>query len=228
MKWIVSFMMLILVTTLTQGQDTILISSITEYTEKLQLYKDSLHSYNIGKSVSNQLLILFNEMSKSSGNLNMDYTGKVYNSDSYFQSGWDVDLIDGQIVDTNTQSTFEIKYDSPKSIMDEFKLSEAYRRLDSCKVNPYGIVSAGEMPVIYIYKKPTKFPVYKAPCFSTSKKVEYSIIDITTYFIVDNLNRTRIPYNKIFYYGYKGLIKIEWIDPISRVIIKTIEINSLH
>ena len=202
------------------AQDTIIVTSKSDI--RLELYEDSLLSYNIGHSVSMNL-------SKLYGNsIEIDYKGNLYSDNAYFNSGWDIHLRVGDTIDSNSMAEFVESQESPSSNEGkEFSTSneflKEYKRLDSIKIKPYGHLSAGEMPTIYLYAKPKVVVIYKIPCFSKQSKTshivngqslkEFSVLSLTTKFIVDSKGLTRIPYNEKVYYGYKHISKIEWVDP---------------
>ena len=202
-----------------RGQDTIVVTSFSDYRIKSQLYKDSLDSYNKGKDVCNKIMILFDDISKKSGNLNIDWQGNIHDNKSYFLSGWDRELKNDQIVDSGSLSTFTTMNGPPTTEDIFIDLQHLYKQLYGCKVNPSGYVSAGEMPIIYIYNKPTPV-IYKAPCFSKNDKshvrVEngYSILDKVTRFILRDDGKTKIPYILRYYFHGNTLDSIQMIDPV--------------
>ena len=153
----------------------------------------------------------------------MDYTGIVHSNGLYFLSGWEYDLIDGQIVDSESLATFtSFKLSNGQPYLEDgfVEMKDIYKKLEKCKVYPYGYVSAGEAPTIYIYRKP--IPVsYKAPCFSknnthsTSSNYYYTILDITTKFILRSDGKTRLPYISRYYFNGNKLDSIEMLNPIT-------------
>lgn len=209
-------------------QDTIFYTSKAKFTEKQILYNDSMNSYKIGYSVCISLKFMFEEISKQNGNLGVDYMGNTYSYDSYFYGGWQKKLKGGQIVDSNTQSAFiktnEYPNTDDKSLFSDMR--SVYKRLDSCKTKPIGVISAGEMPAIYIYAYPATIPIYKAPCFSVNNMrahntdvasgvEKFTKIDLQTYFLVNSHNLTVRPFlNRIHFDSAGKILFTDSVDPV--------------
>ena len=196
------------------GQDTIYVTSRTD--SRLLSYQDSLNAYNTGKSVCDNLLLIFRKLTHSN-----DY-------DTYFIDGWNLNIKEGDRVDTLLgESYFHFSNELPSNLNQFQANSESgrnittqFHRLDSLKVRPYGQVVGAEMPTLYIYKKPERVVVYQKLDRCWEKKRVYSTLDIQTHFIVNQQDKTIIPYNILRYYqekeGPDKLTKIEWIDPVDK------------
>ena len=71
------------------------------------------------------------------------------------------------------------------------------------------------MPTLYIYKKPERIVLYKKLDRCWEKKMVYTTLDIQTHFIVNQKEKTILPYNIIRHYqaqeGPDKLTKMEWV-----------------
>mgnify|MGYP003351979024 CR=1 FL=1 len=203
--------------------DTIYVSSKTD--PRLLAYKDTVYAYETGKSISNNMAIIFQELSGSH-----DY-------DSYFLDAWTGAIQFNQRVDTllgyteflpNTQlpdKTEKLQFASNTSVGEKIVLQ--FTRLDTIKITPFAKVVGSEMPDVYIYRKPTRVVLYKKLDKCWEKKMLYTTLDMQTHFIVNNMYKTCIPYNIRRHYQVKDnssiLIKTEWVDPTDQnKIIKTV------
>ena len=207
-------LLLLLYTIFSFGQDTIYVTSKTD--SRLLAYQDSINAYNTGKSVCDNLLLIFRKLTHSN-----DY-------DTYFTDGWNPNIKEGDRVDTLLgESYFHFSNDLPSNL-NQFQadsesgrnIATQFHRLDSLKVRPYGQVVGAEMPTLYIYKKPERIVLYKKLDRCWEKKMVYTTLDIQTHFIVNQKEKTILPYNIIRYYqvqeGPDKLTKMEWVDPVDK------------
>jgi len=204
-----------------KSQDTVFVNSKADV--RIQLSKDSMYSYETGKSICYNLAKLFQDLTNTN-----DY-------DSYFLDAWSGNIKFNQPVDTLlTYSEFLPNYEFPDSV-EKYQLNskeQIGKRIflqfilyDSIKTIPYAKVVGSEMPTIYIYQKPKHVFIYKKSDVFFETKNEYSIIDIVTRFICDKNIYTKTPFNIIRYYKNNKLYKINWVDPIDNSkIIKTFKL----
>ena len=215
------FLLVLLLVNLSAIADTTYVTSKTD--TRLMDYKDSLQSYETGKSVCENLAILFQKLTNSH-----DY-------DSYFLDAWTGKIKFNQPVDTllgysellpnNEYPSKEEKYQLSSNSDIGKKITLQFFRLDTIKTIPYAKVVGAEMPVVYIYQKPSRIVLYKKLEKCWLPKHKYTTIDIQTHFITNQSGKTIIPYNLIRYYENNKLKKIEWVDPMDREkIIKTFAI----
>lgn len=197
--------------------DTIYVSSRTD--ARLLLYRDSLTAYEVGSSVCTELSKLFQKLTNSH-----DY-------DSYFLDPLVKDFKPGEAVDTLLgYSEVLPTTDYPDTLSgNQFnstselgqRIAYQFKRLDTLNVKPYATVVGAEMPVLYLYRKPTRVVIYQKLDRCWEKKRVYTTLDRVTHFIVDSKGMTKIPYNILRYYENDRLVKIEWTDPITQSVIKT-------
>jgi hypothetical protein len=190
--------------------DTIYVTSSTD--KRLLSYRDTLSAYQTGKSVCDNLKSLFRQLTNTH-----DY-------DTYFTDGWSSTIKFNQPVDTLLgYSEFLPNDEFPSKLEGEQfnsnseigqKITYQFKRLDTLRIIPYAKVVGAEMPVVYIYRKPSITVIYKKLDKCWLPKQVFRIIDIQTHFIIDERGKTRIPYNIIWYYESSKLKKIEWVDPI--------------
>ena len=196
------------------SQDTIYVTS--RFDARLKLYQDSLNAYNIGKSVCENVSVLFYKMTNSS------YNG-------YFLNAWTFSYKEGESPDTNILCFFNFNsvYPDPnegqqfKGNLVGSEISNEYHRLDTLKVKPYATVSGGEMPTAYIYKDPSNIIIWKKIDRCWEKKAFFTVTYSQTHFITNKSNRTIIPYNLRFTYTNGKLSKEDWIDPVDYHLIKS-------
>jgi len=190
--------------------DTVYVASKTD--AKLLAYQDTLYAYETGKSICESLAVIFQKLTNSH-----DY-------DSYFLDAWSGNIKFNQPVDTLlTFSVFlpndnfpedSLKYQFNSNSDIGQKITLQFIRLDTIKIIPYARVEGSEMPVVYIYRKPTRVVLYKKLDKCWLPKHIYRTIDTQTHFILNNKDRTITPYNIINYYEGNILKKIEWVDPL--------------
>jgi len=195
-----------------EGQDTTYATSRTD--ARLFSYRDSITAYTVGCSVTNELRTIFREMTGTK-----DY-------DAYFENGWKKSISVGDPVDTalgysvfleNTVWPYEVKEG------DQFQSSSSYgqriayqfNRLDTLRVLPPYRVEGAEMPVLFIYAKPSRVVLYRKLDRCWEKKMRYSTLDVQTHFIINDKDKTIIPYNIRRFYVENKLTKTEWVDPVN-------------
>ena len=201
-------MIVLLVCLFTMGCDTVYVATKTD--AKYLAYQDSLTAYNTGKSVCDSLVVLFNSYEE-----NQNYT-------RYFTLAWTTDLKNNAEIDSTLGSSeFKLYNDYPDTGQGNIfssqgvfgqRVANQLRRLNNLKVKPYGVVSGAELPTVYIYRKPHIRVLLK-------KRMSYTTLDTQTYFILDNLGKTKRPYNIRRFYENDKYVKEEWVDPISDTVI---------
>jgi hypothetical protein len=212
------FLLVLLLVNLSAIADTTYVTSKTD--TRLMDYKDSLQSYETGKSVCENLAILFQKLTNSH-----DY-------DSYFLDAWTGKIKFNQPVDTllgysellpnNEYPSKEENYQLSSNSDIGKKITLQFFRLDTIKTIPYAKVVGAEMPVVYIYRKPSLEVVYKKLDRCWEAKRKYSIRDLTTYFIKKDIGLTVTPYNIIRYYENDKCVRTDWVNPMNKeIVLKT-------
>jgi hypothetical protein len=89
-----------------------------------------------------------------------------------------------------------------------------YKRLDSLKVKPCGLLQGAELPDVYIYAKPQEVVIWKIV-------KRYTVIDPKIKFTTDKDGKTKISYITKYYYsqekgGLQKIDSIEKLDPITK------------
>ena len=149
--------------------DTIYVSSKTD--PRLLAYQDTLYAYQTGKSICDNLAVLFQKLTNTN-----DYN-------SYFLDAWSGAIQFDQPVDTLLGFSVFLPNDRYPNEADKRLFSSnseigqnitfQFRRLDSIKIMPYAKVEGSEMPVIFIYAKPTRVVLYKKLDRCWEKKILY-------------------------------------------------------
>ena len=87
-----------------------------------------------------------------------------------------------------------------------------YKRLDSIKVQPCGIMQGAELPNVYVYCKPSVVIIYK-------KLKRFTVVDPTIRFFMSKDGKTKTSYiTKLYYVEFdkvhQRIDSVEKLDPI--------------
>lgn len=214
---IIIFMLLVAVS----FGDSTFVTSQTD--ARIFLYRDSMIAYETGKSVCENLTKLFQKLTNSN-----DY-------DSYFLDPWRKSFSPGEPVDTLLGYSEVLPYsDFPDTLSgNQFNSSSEigqmiayqFRRLDTLRVKPCAQVVGAEMPTLYLYAKPSHVVIYKKLDRCWEKKMKYTTLEDITHFICDTEGKTRVPYNILRHYENNKLIRMDWIDPVDKRLIRTFNLR---
>jgi hypothetical protein len=209
MKYIIASLLFSLCLLGKASNDTIYVDNVSDY--RYQRYLDSLEAYNISYSVAKNMA---DTVAKLMGNHNLDdyFFGRFsYESDTqshgyfyFFEVGARIDV--GHVSDTYRGMKIEDKFPWPY-------LEQQYKRLDSIRIQPWGVMQGGELPNVYIYRKPIIVVIHK-------KIKRFTMIDYTVQFERKGDGKTVESYIRKYYYseydkGRPRIDSIERLDPVT-------------
>lgn len=193
----------------TKASDTLYVEDFKD--PRLLEYQDSIKAYEISFSVAKNMADTIRALM---GNNSLDdyflgkflSAGEVSSSGGYFydfEENVKVEIghVNGDYHGMKNEEKFPWKY-----------LESQYRRLDSIKIQPWGVMSGGELPNVYVYAKPSRTIIFK-------KIKRFTVIDPTIRFFKKDDGKTRISYITKYYYsefdkGHQTIDSIEKLDPI--------------
>lgn len=193
----------------TMPRDTIFVEEVSD--PRYKRYLDSLHAYKISYSVAKNMA---DTVAKRMGNRNLDdyFLGRFsYESDTvsygyfyFFETGVEMEI--GHVSEGFKGMADEAKF--PWTY-----LESQYKRLDSIKIQPWGVMQGGELPNVYIYRKPIQVIVYR-------KVRHFTMIDHTIQFSSDD-GKTKTSFIRKYYYneidkGRPRIDSIEKLDPLTQ------------
>lgn len=180
--------------------------------QRLTLYNDSLKAYTVGKEVAYKLAELFEQLTNTK-----DYS-------NYFTAAWQKQYNYGDPIDTTLgYSEYLPVSEHPNSTINNFASNTAIgkliqteiARLDSLHVMPKGKIVGAELPVTYVYEKPSREVVLVQLEKTPVKPTCFTSIERTTHFLVDDKGRTVRPYNIKKYYVNGKVVKQEYVSPLN-------------
>ncbi len=192
-----------------QADDTLLVTSKKDI--RYLQYLDSLYayetSYSVAKNVADSLARMigshdYDPYFLNSFTSNMD----TFNNGYFYEYRKTVRVDVGHISDdfrgmTTTTLDFPWEY-----------LASQYKRLDSIKVQPCGIMTGGELPNVYIYTKPH-------PVKTVAVVKRFTVVGQIIKFAISDDGKTKTPYIEKIYYiedadKHQQIDSIEKLDPI--------------
>jgi hypothetical protein len=193
-----------------KSQDTLYVEDVKH--PRLLLYKDSIQAYQIAFSVAKNVA---DSVRARMGNNSLDAYFLTR-----FTSNTDADLA-GYFFNWNDTANVQIGHvnDSYRGIKDDDRfpwryLETQYKRLDSIKIKPAGIMEGGELPNVYVYLKPSTTVIYK-------KVKHFTVVDQTIQFFKKNDGKTRVSFIRKFYYSefdklHQRIDSVEKLDPVTK------------
>lgn len=192
------------------AQDTLTVFSKND--KRLTLYNDSLRAYTIGNEVAYKLAELFEKLTNSK-----DYS-------NYFIAAWEKHYNYGDPIDTTLgYSEYLPVSELPNSKINNFSsnteigklIQTEIARLDSLPIMPKGKIVGAELPVTYVYQKPSRVVVLLSLDKASVKQTCFTSVERTTHFLVDDKGRTVRPYNIKKYYVNGKVVKQEYVSPLN-------------
>ncbi len=174
-------------------------------------YLDSINAYNISYSVAKNIADSVRGMLGSNAldaYFLSEFTGSPERSIGYF---YEIELnmpvtighVNSLYKGMKNEARFPWKY-----------LESQYRRLDSIKLQPRGVIQGAELPNVYVYHKPSTTVIYQ----SVSR---YTVVGQIIKFAVSDGGKTKTPYIEKVYYsiinkGHPQIDSIEKLDPMTK------------
>jgi hypothetical protein len=174
-------------------------------------YLDSINAYNISYSVAKNIADSVRGMLGSNAldaYFLSEFTGSSERSIGYF---YEIELnmpvtighVNSLYKGMKNEARFPWKY-----------LESQYRRLDSIKLQPRGVIQGAELPNVYVYHKPSTTVIYH----SVSR---YTVVGQIIKFAVSDGGKTKTPYIEKVYYsiinkGHPQIDSIEKLDPMTK------------
>lgn len=192
------------------SDDTLFVDNYQD--ERLLRYKDSMQGYNISYSIAKNMADTLKSILGDNG-LD-DYFLSMFrgSGDGSSSGGYFYDFVENAKVEIGHVN---INYRNMKNdARFPWKYLETqYRRLDSIKVQPWGIMEGAELPNVYVYRKPSLTVIYK-------KVKRFTVVDYTIQFFQKDNGKTRVSYIRKFYYSefdkvHQRIDSIEKLDPIT-------------
>lgn len=196
-------------------RDTIFVEDATD--PRYRRFLDSMHAYKISYSVAKNMA---DTVAKRMGNRNLDdyFFGRFsYESDTmnhgyfyFFETGVEMEI--GHVSEAFKGMADEAKF--------PWEYLEAqYKRLDSIRIQPWGVMQGGELPNVYIYRKPLQVVVYR-------KVRHFTMIDHTIQFSQADDGKTKTSFIRKYYYNEidKGRPRIDSIEKLDPLTLKRIGI----
>ncbi|HLP51317.1 MAG TPA: hypothetical protein VK154_10565 [Chitinophagales bacterium] len=208
MKYIV-FLVLSLSYFTSQAQDTVYVENQRDprYLE----YLDSIRAYQISYSVAKNIA---DSVAGMLGSRTLDayflgaFTGSTERSEGYYYDmERDMPVTIGHVNSIyrgmKNEEKFPWKY-----------LESQYRRLDSIKLQPMGIMQGAELPNVYVYAKP-----HTTYIFRSVKR--FTVVGQIIKFDMSDGGKTKKPYIEKLYYiqidrGNPKVDSIEKLDPVTK------------
>jgi hypothetical protein len=197
------------------SQDTVYVESNKD--PRYLHYIDSLKAYETGYSVARNVADAVR--TKLGSNALDDYFLGAYTStldsispDYYYNyyKGVKIDIghVNDQYVHMKDDSTFPWQY-----------LEAQYKRLDTLRVQPSGILQGGELPNVYVYARP-RFPVVVR-----KKERKFTVVGQTIKFTMSADGKTKVPYIEKVYYSQDAnrhpiIDSIQKLDPVEHKLLR--------
>ena len=175
-------------------------------------YKDSMQGYNISYSIAKNMADTLKGILGDNGLDDYFLSKFTGNGEGSSSGGYFYDFVENANVEIGHVN---INYRNMKNdARFPWKYLETqYRRLDSIKVQPWGIMEGAELPNVYVYRKPSLTVIFK-------KIKRFTVIDYTIQFFQKDNGKTRVSYIRKFYYSefdkvHQRIDSIEKLDPIT-------------
>lgn len=214
MKYVLVSILLITQLLARASNDTVYVDDVKD--PRYLRYLDSLQAYDISYSVAKNMA---DTVSKTMGNHNLDdyFLGRFsYESDTmshgyfyFFEVGVAMEI--GHVSDA-----FKGMVDADKFPWQY--LEEQYKRLDSIRIQPWGVMQGGELPNVFIYRKPLVTIVHK-------RIKRFTMIDYTVQFDKKDDGKTQVSYIRKYHYSEyeKGRPRIDSIEKLDPVNLKRVD-----
>lgn len=208
MRYVVAFF-LISISLLSKSSDTLYVENQRD--PRYLAYLDSINAYNISYSVAKNIADSVRGMLGSNAldaYFLSEFTGSPERSIGYY---YEIELnmpvtigkVNSLYKGMKNEARFPWKY-----------LESQYRRLDSIKLQPRGVIQGAELPNVYVYHKPATTVIYR-------HVTRYTVVGQIIKFAVTDGGKTKTPYIEKVYYsiinkGHPQIDSIEKLEPITK------------
>jgi len=190
-------------------QDTLFVDDMKDprYVSYLQQKEAYDIGYSVAKNISDTLKSMYNNQSLDGYFLSM-YSDGQFSSNGYiydYEENVNVEIghVNVEYKRMKNDSTFPWAF-----------LEQQYKRLNTIKVQPAGIMTGAELPTVYVYAKPkivVEFRIVK----------RFTVVGQIIKFSLSNGGKTKTPYIEKVYYvedarKHQIIDSIEKLDPITK------------